>query len=77
MINLYLQKFRLYDIFLVDLQGTVVYTDFKEKDYATNLIKGPYQETGLAKVFFKSLELGEGEMAFEDFAPYEIGRAHV
>ena len=69
--NYFLQSFHLYDIFLVNLQGDVIYTDFKEKDFATNLYNGPYAQTGLAKVFKKSLDLKQGEIAFEDFAPYE------
>ncbi len=67
----FLQAFKLYDIFLVNLQGDVIYTDFKEKDFATNLYDGPYAQTGLAKVYRKALTLHEGQIAFEDFAPYE------
>ena len=69
--NKFLNSFGLYDIFLVNLKGDVIYTDFKEKDFATNLYDGPYAQTGLAKVFKKSLNLNEGEISFEDFAPYE------
>ena len=67
----FLNSFGLYDIFLVNLEGDVIYTDFKEKDFATNLYNGPYAQTGLARVFKKSLNLKEGEIAFEDFSPYE------
>ena len=67
----YLNEFGLYDIFMVDLKGNLVYTDFKEKDYATNLKHGVYKNTGLAKVYKKALSLKKGELAFEDFAPYE------
>jgi len=69
--NTMLERFALYDIFLVDNKGNVVYTDFKEKDFATNLINGTYKDTGLAKVYKKAKNLKEGEIAFEDFAPYE------
>jgi len=67
----YLNEFGLYDIFMVDLKGNLVYTDFKEKDYATNLKDGVYKNTGLAKVYKKALGLKKGELAFEDFAAYE------
>ena len=69
--NQLLIKFGLYDIFLVDKKGTVVYTDFKEKDFATNLLTGPYSDTGLAKAFKKALNLPPGKVAFSDFSPYE------
>ena len=69
--NEFLNRFGLYDIFLIDKKGEVVYTDFKEKDFATNLYTGPYAQSGLAKVFKKALILEQNSVAFEDFAPYE------
>ncbi|WP_457598072.1 methyl-accepting chemotaxis protein [Hydrogenimonas sp.] len=66
-----LNNYGLYDIFIVDPKGTVVYTDFKEKDFATNLITGPYRDSGLARAFKKALPLKAGEIAFDDFAFYE------
>ncbi|WP_428023513.1 methyl-accepting chemotaxis protein [Arcobacter sp.] len=69
--NNYLTNFQLYDIFMVDLKGNVIYTDFKEKDFATNLKNGPYKDSGLAKAYEKALNKNEGEIAFDDFKPYE------
>jgi len=69
--NEVLSRYGLYDIFLVNTKGDVVYTDFKEKDFATNLFNGPYKNTGLAAVFKKALSINKGEIAFEDFRPYE------
>ena len=69
--NKILEEYGLYDIFIVDPAGTVVYTDFKEKDFATNLFSGPYSDSGLARAFKKALQLGSGEIAFDDFAFYE------
>jgi len=66
-----LERFGLYDIFLVDPEGRVVYTVFKEKDFATNIKTGPYAETGLGKACRRALALSRGSFAFEDFAPYE------
>ncbi|MBW2444489.1 MAG: methyl-accepting chemotaxis protein, partial [Deltaproteobacteria bacterium] len=40
-----------YDVFLIDPEGNLVYTVFKEMDYATNLETGRYKDTGLARVF--------------------------
>lgn len=66
-----LGSFGLYDIFMVDLKGNIIYTDFKEKDYATNLKDGVYSDTGIARVYTKALHLDNGALAFDDFAPYE------
>ena len=69
--NSFLTNFSLYDIFMVDLKGNIVYTVFKEKDYATNLKTGIYSDTGIANVYKNALNLTKGEIAFDDFAPYE------
>jgi len=69
--NTLLDAYSLYDIFLVNLKGDVIYTDFKEKDFATNLKDGAYKDSGLAKVYAKALNMQKGEIAFEDFQPYE------
>lgn len=51
-IRSYLEKFGYYDIFLVDPQtGHIVYSVFKELDYATSLKDGPYADTNFADVF--------------------------
>ena len=40
-----LRQFGLYDIFLVEPRnGTIVYTVFKELDFATSLVNGPYRQ---------------------------------
>ena len=64
------EKRGYYDVFLINKSGDIVYTVFKELDYATNLEKGAYRTTGLAKVY-KQVKGGErGTIAFDDFAPY-------
>lgn len=47
----FMESFGFYDIFLVDNRGNVVYSVYKELDYATNLKTGPYKESGLAQAF--------------------------
>ena len=59
-----------YDIFLIDMNGDVVYTVFKEADFATNLMNGPYADSGLANVFRGVKDMEEGKVFFEEFAPY-------
>ncbi len=42
-------KFGFYDLFLVDLEtGDIVYSVYKETDFATNLYSGPYRQSNLA-----------------------------
>jgi methyl-accepting chemotaxis protein len=59
-----------YDIFLIDPRGNVVYTVFKEVDYATNLVTGPWAKTDLGAVFRDVNGKPAGTVAFSDFAPY-------
>ncbi len=66
----FLEKFSLYDVFLIDLEGNVVYTVFKEKDFATNLNQGPYRDSGLARAFRRALDLPAGKSVLIDFSPY-------
>ncbi|MFG1481371.1 methyl-accepting chemotaxis protein [Halobacteriovorax sp. HFRX-2_2] len=48
----YLNKFGYYDIFLIDAQkAEVIYSVFKEADFATNLKTGPYASSGLAQAY--------------------------
>ena len=67
----FLETFGYYDIFLVDVEtGDIVYSVFKELDYATSLLDGPYKDTNFARAFKKASEMSEGEVAFEDFETY-------
>ena len=59
-----------HDIFLVDLDGNVVYSVTKEVDFATNLVNGEWQNTGLARAFSVALSAEPGRMAFGDFEAY-------
>jgi methyl-accepting chemotaxis protein len=40
-----------YDFFLIDLNGNVLYTVEKEADFGSNLLTGPYADSGLADAF--------------------------
>ena len=60
-----------YDIFLVDVDGNVVYSVTKETDFATNLLSGQWAETGLARVAQAiAADPIEGQIVFEDFESY-------
>ncbi len=66
----YLEAFGYYDIFLVDNQGNVVYSVFKELDYATNLVSGPYKNSGLAEAFNGAKSKAKDDSFIVDFKPY-------
>jgi len=56
-----------YDFFVIDMDGIVVHTQAQEADYKTNLISGPYKDSGLGRAFQKA---SLGETVLIDFAPY-------
>jgi methyl-accepting chemotaxis protein len=67
----YLETKGYYDIFLFDMKGNLVYSVFKENDYATNLLNGQWKDSDLGNVYRSALQITQaGEVAFEDFAPY-------
>jgi class 3 adenylate cyclase len=45
-----IEKFGYYDLFLIDPQGTIVYTVYKETDFTSNLTDGAYDESNLARL---------------------------
>jgi methyl-accepting chemotaxis protein len=59
-----------YDLFLVNMSGQVVYSVFKEVDYATNLLTGPYKDTGLGEAYKKALYADAPIVYLADWAPY-------
>lgn len=68
----YQRKFGYYDIFLVDVDtGHIVYSVFKELDYATSLKTGPYADSGIASAYRRALQSSSTEESYlTDFAPY-------
>ncbi|MBE1296792.1 MAG: HAMP domain-containing protein, partial [Rhodobacteraceae bacterium] len=59
-----------YDAFLVNLTGNIIYTVYKEDDYATNLFDGPYKDSGIGDLYRRIVEAEPGQVLFSDFAPY-------
>lgn len=60
-----------YDIFLFDTKGDLVYTVYKELDYATNLNTGQWKDTDLGNAFRAALNAKSAESQFFfDFKPY-------
>ncbi len=71
-IRSYLEKFGYYDIFLVDHEtGDILYTVFKEVDFATSLLTGPYRGTNFASAFRAARGATDKDyVRLVDFAPY-------
>jgi PAS domain S-box-containing protein len=72
-IRSFLERFGYYDIFLIDHEtGHIVYSVFKEVDYATSLLTGPYRKTNFATAFRRARDASRSGFAgLEDFAPYQ------
>jgi methyl-accepting chemotaxis protein len=69
----YLEEYKFYDAFLVDLDGNVIYSVYKELDFATNLKNNFISKSGLAEAYRKALTIGDsGEVAMVDLAPYAV-----
>lgn len=67
-----LREMGLYDIFLIDPQGNLVYSVVKENDFATNLNTGQWKDSGLANAFRQAMENDrDAPSVFVDFEPYE------
>ncbi|MCF2856424.1 methyl-accepting chemotaxis protein [Pseudoalteromonas sp. SMS1] len=63
-------QFGFYDIFIVNPEGEVVYSVFKEVDFATSLTQGPFSDSGLARAFEVASRQTIRQGNFIDFAPY-------
>ncbi|XZE19060.1 methyl-accepting chemotaxis protein [Pirellulaceae bacterium SH449] len=68
----YIETFNFYDLFLVDSKsGDIIYSVFKEIDFATNLIDGPFAKSSLGEAFQRANEASPDASAeLVDFAPY-------
>lgn len=68
----YIERFGFYDLFLVDHNsGDIVYSVFKELDYTTSLIDGPYTNSGIGKAFAMANSATNKDFTgLTDFAPY-------
>ena len=67
-----IERFGFYDLFLIDARsGHIVYSVFKETDYATRLGDGPYRGSNLAELFSRALKSPSTEFSeLVDYRPY-------
>ncbi|MGH1486321.1 MAG: methyl-accepting chemotaxis protein [Cellvibrionaceae bacterium] len=68
----FLNHFGFYDIFIADAEtGHIIYSVFKELDYATSLIDGPYADSAIGDAFRKAAAANDVESVFlTDFDQY-------
>ncbi|MDG3002617.1 adenylate/guanylate cyclase domain-containing protein [Paludisphaera mucosa] len=68
----FVQKFGYYDLFLFDVRTQhVVYTVFKEPDFATDFATGPYSSSNLGRLFTSLIKEKDNKTTrIEDFEPY-------
>lgn len=67
----FLENWSYYDIFLVEPDtGHIIYSVFKELDFGTSLISGPYSDTAIATAFKEGKKLNDGEVFLTDFSRY-------
>lgn len=65
-----LEERQYYDIFLINADGDLVYTVYKELDFATNMNNGEWKDTDLAEAFRAGVDAKPGQINFYDFQPY-------
>jgi len=63
----YTEEYGYYDMFIINLQGDIIYSVAKEDDFNTNLVNGSYSDSNLAEAF----QLGKNETSVVDYAYYE------
>jgi methyl-accepting chemotaxis protein len=66
-IDTFIKATGYYDFFVINMEGIVVHTQAKEADYKTNLLRGPFKDSGLARAFRGAVQ---GNTVLIDFAPY-------
>ena len=59
------------DLYMIDPKGNVLYSVSKAEDFGTNVLTGPYKDSGLTAAFNDAMALKEpGKIVFSDFAEY-------
>ena len=65
------QQNKYYDVFLINMKGDIVYTVFKELDFATNLNDGEWANSELGNIYRSVIEANNPDkIFFKDFKPY-------
>ncbi|RLL54062.1 PAS domain S-box protein [Mariprofundus sp. EBB-1] len=73
-----LQRWDYYDIFLINVEGDIVFSVTHENDFATNLRTGPYHDSGLAHVYRDALRmLSPDHSSFTYYEPSDEPAAFI
>ena len=64
------RSFGFYDLFLIDCDGRIVYTVFKELDFATSLRQGPWAASNLGELYRRLAAAPNASVLLADYAPY-------
>ncbi|VFQ46939.1 methyl-accepting chemotaxis protein [Desulfoluna butyratoxydans] len=62
------REYGYYDLFLIHPQGSIFYSVTHEADFNTNILTGPYADSGLGRLTRKAMDTNQ--FAMEDFSPY-------
>ncbi len=65
----YVRINKYYDLFIINLDGHIIYTVKKEADLGTSLKTGPYKDSQLGKLYRKALN--SGKVSISQFGHYE------
>lgn len=67
----FIETYGYYDVFIADSEtGRIVYSAYKETDFGTSLIDGPFADSGIAEAFVEGNKLNKGETYVTHYAPY-------
>ncbi len=70
-VRTFLEQKGYYDIFLFDLKGNLIYSVFKELDYATNINTGEWKDSDLGVAYRATMNAADASTTpFTDFKPY-------
>ena len=66
----YIEQYNYYDLFLIDKQGMIFYTQAREADYQTNILTGKYASSNLGQLIQQVRKTGSyGIVDFQPYAP--------
>ncbi|MCE7999261.1 MAG: HAMP domain-containing protein [Rhodobiaceae bacterium] len=70
-VRTFLEQKGYYDIFFFDLKGNLIYSVFKELDFATNINTGEWKDSDLGVVYRETMKAMDASTTpFTDFTPY-------
>jgi len=59
-----------YDLFLINVQGDIIFTVAKESDLGVNIPQSALSRSSIGDAFKKAQQSAQGEISFSDFKPY-------